>query len=269
MRAPLAAILLLASAASAAHADPAGWYQGSAGRRRSAHLVAIVAGGALYISSETFLKEDLAPSTCRRCGVSSFDGSVRDAAVWEDTGLAAALSNLDGYFLSPVVALGLTVLGAPGGVRGPPGRWMDDTIPIVEAGILAGLINQTVKFAVGRQRPFVHFADSTRAPGIDDNLSFYSGHTTLAFSIATSAGVVAHRRRSQLEPLIWSTGYAFAATTGYLRIAADRHYFTDVITGAVAGAAIGLAVPLLLHPHLGDQIQIVPAGRGIAVLGRF
>ena len=37
------------------------------------------------------------------------------------------------------------------------------------------------------------------------------------------------------------------ATTGYLRIAANQHYFTDVLTGAVVGTGVGLAVPYTLH----------------------
>jgi membrane-associated phospholipid phosphatase len=274
MRRVITAIVLLTSSAAA---DPAHWYDGSPGRRRLTHIAVVVVGGALYFSSETFLKDDLAPATCRRCTPLELDRTARNAAGWEDTALAANLSNLDGYVLAPVVELGLTMLASSGIKDDRPGRWIDDTAPIVEDAVVSGLVNQIVKFGVERQRPFVHFGDPSRPPDVDDNLSFYSGHTTLTFAIAiaiaiaiaTSAGIVAHRRQSRLEPLIWSAGYAFAATTGCLRIAADRHYLTDVATGAVVGTAIGLGVPLLLHPHLGGQVELVPTGREITALGRF
>jgi membrane-associated phospholipid phosphatase len=239
------------SLATPAAAEPAHWYEGSAGHRRLTHIAAAVLGGGLYISSETFLKDDLAPADCRWCDPPGLDRSIRDAAVWRDRDLAGSLSNLSGYVLAPVVGLGLTMLASSGTRADRPARWIDDALPIVEAAVASGLVNQVVKLGVGRQRPFVSYADPGRPADLDDNLSFYSGHTTLTFAIASSAGLVAHRRGYRLEALIWSAGYALAATTGYLRIAADKHYLTDVATGAVVGTAIGLAVPLLLHRHLG------------------
>ena len=274
----LALAVSLAAFTSVAAAEPPSWYEGSAGRRRISHLAAITVGGGLYLSSETFLKDDLVPSACRSCAPWGFDGSVREALLWDEPARAATLSNLSGYLLSPIAGLGLPMIAAftadeTDGVRFE--RWLDDAIPILESAVLSALVNQIVKLSVGRQRPFVHFGDPARPAELDDNLSFYSGHTTLTFAIATSAGVVAHRRGYRLEPLVWSAGYALAAATGYLRIAADKHYLTDVVTGAAAGAALGLAVPLLLHPHLsshtplGSQVSVVPTGNGLAVLGQF
>lgn len=60
----IAAVLLLAGPASA---DPVHWYEGSAERRRAIHLASVVGGGALYLSFETFLKDELVPESCRRC----------------------------------------------------------------------------------------------------------------------------------------------------------------------------------------------------------
>ncbi len=73
-----------------------------------------------------------------------------------------------------------------------------------------------VKKLVGRERPC--------APecGLDDpNASFYSMHTALAFS--TLGG-----------PRL-AVSLPFAITSGGLRIAAGKHYFTDVLVGALAG----------------------------------
>jgi membrane-associated phospholipid phosphatase len=38
-----------------------------------------------------------------------------------------------------------------------------------------------------------------------------------------------------------------ATSVGYLRIAADKHYFSDVMTAAVIGSIVGVGIPLLFH----------------------
>ena len=79
----------------------------------------------------------------------------------------------------------------------------------------------------------------------DDNLSFYSGHTNLAFALVVSAGTIAHIRNYEAEPYIWGFGIPIALFVAYTRIAAQKHYFTDVLIGAVIGSAIGFAIPWL------------------------
>jgi membrane-associated phospholipid phosphatase len=56
-----------------------------------------------------------------------------------------------------------------------------------------------------------------------------------------------------------------AAATGYLRIAADRHYFTDVLAGAALGAGAGLTVPYLMH----REVEVVPTRDGVAIAGSW
>jgi membrane-associated phospholipid phosphatase len=38
-----------------------------------------------------------------------------------------------------------------------------------------------------------------------------------------------------------------AGLVGYFRIAADRHYLTDVLTGALLGTGMGILLPWLFH----------------------
>ncbi|HEY8146421.1 MAG TPA: phosphatase PAP2 family protein, partial [Kofleriaceae bacterium] len=68
----------------------------------------------------------------------------------------------------------------------------------------------------------------------------------LAFSLAVAGGTVASIRGYKTAPVVWSIGLVSAAATGYFRMAADKHYATDVIAGAVTGGAIGFAVPWFL-----------------------
>ncbi len=60
-----------------------------------------------------------------------------------------------------------------------------------------------------------------RRPDGSDRVSFFSEHTTLA-CVAS----------------IHTRGWALCPAVGYMRIAADKHWLTDVGTGALAGAAL-------------------------------
>jgi membrane-associated phospholipid phosphatase len=44
---------------------------------------------------------------------------------------------------------------------------------------------------------------------------------------------------------VWGGCLTAAATTGYLRYAAGRHYPTDILVGAAMGAFVGYLVPTL------------------------
>ena len=259
----LALVFLLAS--STAHAEP--WYSGKYGRSRIVHASVLAAGGFVYIATETFLKSDLAPVQCRWCEPDSVDVSVRNALVWHDTKAAAIISNVTGYVLAPVVGIGLVGLGSITSENPTSGQVFDDVAPILETVVISQLGAQAVKFGAGRQRTFVHFGPL--APHqLDDNVSFFSAHSTLTFGIATSAGMIAHRRRYWVEPYVWSIGMTIAATTAYLRIAADKHYLSDVLAGTAWGIASGLTIPLLMRRPEGG-LTVMPTGNGVALAGIF
>jgi len=262
-------VVAAAAAARPARAEP--WYLGESGARRLTHMVFGAAGAALYVVSETAAKSALAPDHCRWCNVDGLDDRVHRALVWRDPTPAAALSNLTGFGATPVLMLGLTAFSASvaAGDGEATGRIIDDTIPILETVLYSELVVQAVKFSFGRQRPFVHFPlQLNTVPTQEDNLSWFSGHATLTFGFAVSAGLVAHRRGSALEPVIWATGLTLAAATSYLRMAGDKHYLTDVLAGAAWGTASALVIPRLTHA-LPDNLSVVPQGTGLAVAGKF
>jgi membrane-associated phospholipid phosphatase len=162
------------------------------------------------------------------------------------------------------VAIGL--LWAEGWPDRSAERFIDDALPILEATFALAAITQVVKFAVGRERPFAYHSPPERPFEDDDFLSFYSGHTGTTFAIATSAGTVARMRGYRLEPVIWAAGLTIATTTGYLRIAGDKHWFSDVVVGAAVGSAIGLTLPRLLH---GRHLTVAPVRDGVVLSGAF
>jgi membrane-associated phospholipid phosphatase len=259
------AIIMLMSLCTTARAEPKSFREEHPFHRRGTHLAAIVFGGGIYLTTETIGKRAFVPDSCKWCTPPSIDTSVRDSLKWSDTGKARDISDIGSFLIAPGSAVGLVMIASLGTSDSQGLRWIDDTLPIVESALVASLANQAVKIGVARQRPFAHFEDPSVAPTVEDNLSFYSGHTTHAFAFAVSAGVVASKRGYALAPVIWTSGLLIAGTTGYLRIAADKHYFTDVVAGAAAGSAIGVAVPLLFH----SNVLVTPSREGVAVAGAF
>jgi len=227
---------------------------------RKARLAIIGGATAVYITSAILLTDRVAPEECRWCATNALDTAARDAFVWSDRGAAATTSTVTGYFLAPASALGLLALADSSHV-------VDDAMPVLEAALASQIVTQLVKFSVGRQRPYAHFGTGPATPSSEDNLSFTSGHTSIAFAFAVGAGTVAHRRGTRYEPVIWASGLALAAATAYLRIAADKHYLTDTLGGAAIGSAAGLFVPRLTGSL--PEMQVVPGRSGITLAGRF
>ncbi|MDB4962796.1 MAG: phosphoesterase PA-phosphatase related [Myxococcales bacterium] len=256
------AVLVLALP-SPASAEP--WYRGRHGNNRVLHLSISTGLGVAYLASETVLKPSLAPDSCRWCSPPGIDVSVRDSLLWRDTESARLFSHLTGYVAVPVMGIGITALTALSAEDASWGRLIDDTIPIFETVAISQMVTQIAKWSLARQRPFVHYGSSE--PDQDDNMSFWSGHSALAFGVTTSAGMVAHWRGSASEPFIWGIGLPLSAAAGYFRIAGDKHYFTDVVTGAVVGVAAGLTIPRLMRRR-GD-VMLVPQDRGAAIVGSF
>lgn len=209
---------------------------------------------ALWLGSE-WLKDDLARDTCRLCDPNRFDARAQDRLSWSNSEPAGRASNWLGFGILPLgTALGMGAMAIHG--RSPDAFWID-TLLIAEAAFLTADLNQIVKLAVSRERPFVNALDDTekrdtRRPA-DNNLSFFSAHSSVAFSMVVAAGTVASLRGYRAAPWVWAMGLPLAGFTGYLRIASDRHYLSDVLTGAVLGSALGFLIPFFLHPRVDSK----------------
>jgi membrane-associated phospholipid phosphatase len=224
--------------------------------------IPVVAVGGLGLLLATHFQGALAQPSCRWCEPNAFDAGMRSALRWDDTAAAQAMSSVGAFGLAPAVAFGLSALAA--GHDGGMGGYASDAFVIAESTLLAADLHLATKLLLGRQRPSVRFAAPGGPVTAEDNCSFFSGHTTVAFALAVSAGTVASMHDYRLAPLVWASGLSIAATTGYLRVAGDRHYFTDVATGAVLGSLVGFAVPYFLH---GGASQSAVAVGNAAVLG--
>jgi hypothetical protein len=264
-----AAVTALAVATAAARADDV------APPDRAVHVPLTLGLGVVYFVSEGPFKSALSKDTCRWCGPILFDRATRDGLRWDDRDRADLASDVTGYIAAPLVALGGLGLLAHSANRA--GNWFDDGLITLEAAAIAGVVNFAVKAAFARERPFVFALAEDDKPRTDrpqdNNQSFYSGHSTLSMSLAVATGTVARMRGYDRATAIYGVGIALSLTTGYLRIAADKHWATDVITGWATGAAIGYAVPRLLHRRRTDGLTLTAnrsgGGSVISLSGRF
>ena len=109
-----------------------------------------------------------------------------------------------------------------------------------------GLTDLT-KVIVKRKRPYVYneFAEINKKLTKSARASFFSGHTSTVASMyfLTAKLYSDYYPDSKWKPVVWSSAVLIPATTGFLRVKAGKHYFTDVLTGFIVGATIGYLVP--------------------------
>lgn len=164
------------------------------------------------------------------------------------------ITNLGGQY----EAITLGALGAYGWIAGNK-KMQTTTLLASQAYVTSFLMSSAIKFIGGRQRPF--FTDSTRVEanptfhgplykppkdsrGRNTYSSFPSGHTTLAFAAAT-----VYALEYKDKPWVGIVSYSAASLIGLSRITENKHWFTDVATGAVLGYLCGKLVVNNYHRY--------------------
>lgn len=241
-------LLFALSVTPAAHAD------GASVPKRSLngleHTGPWFLGGEVALSTGFFVAVTLAtshPDHCSWCAPPGFDVAVRDALLSNAPSAANAWSNVTLATDGAVALAGVIVpaLALPEA----KGIWALEDSAIVWSSVMTNLaVVQLMKTQLGRLRPATFYGDTRAAvPASEADVSFPSGHSGIAFSLAASASTLAFLRGYESAPYVTATTGALAIATALLRISADRHWATDVITGAGIGSAIGLGLPLLFH----------------------
>tara|TARA_Y100000588_G_C14070398_1_gene845534 strand:- start:168 stop:992 length:825 start_codon:yes stop_codon:yes gene_type:complete len=129
----------------------------------------------------------------------------------------------------------------------------NDVIPIstiwLETMTLNLGITNLTKTLVLRKRPYVYGnrADLIEKQKHDSQRSFFSGHTsTTAASWFMLAKIYQdYYPKDKNLIYIWTLSTIVPAITAYLRVKAGKHFYTDVVTGYLIGAATGLTLPEL------------------------
>lgn len=98
--------------------------------------------------------------------------------------------------------------------------------------------------------------------------SFFSGHTSAAFTIAVFTGEWFSEvyPNSPYQGIVWAASLSAATLEGVLRIAAGKHYPTDVVVGALVGSGISLAV-IQIHKKRNNRFSLwaYPGGAGLTI----
>jgi len=181
----------------------------------------------------------------------------RRAAHISDALLAASLA-------APMVYLtGSTIDDADG----------DRLLIYTESLAINAAIAQGTKRLVQRPRPYRYSKDPevrryAESEGDDGWMSFYSGHASLSFGAAvTGAYLLGASSDNKLSRgLGWGVGMMAATATANLRVRAGKHFYSDVLVGAVVGMAVGYIVPALHadgKPYVPDGQEVLAAGAGI------
>jgi len=141
------------------------------------------------------------------------------------TGAAARVGNAfgDPRYVLPALGAGFVA----GRLAGSP-RLSRVALHAGEAAIVAGGIATALKLALGRRRPSGD-GDADEFRPFSGWNSFPSGHTAVAFAVATAI--------ADETPDLWSDAalYGIAGLTGMARLNDDRHWISDVFAGALVG----------------------------------
>jgi membrane-associated phospholipid phosphatase len=166
------------------------------------------------------------------------DDFFRTAFRRRDGAAAETASDIVTYGVAPAMGLALT-LGAAAADRRADEAPLDMLL-VTEASLAAIAANETFGALLRRPRP-------DASPGDDSLTSFPSGSAASIMGITAASATIATLRGYRLAPLVWIMGTTVGLTATYLRMAADKSYFTDNLAGAAIGMSVGALVPILFH----------------------
>ncbi|MEK7704839.1 MAG: phosphatase PAP2 family protein [Myxococcota bacterium] len=151
-------------------------------------------------------------------------------------------------------------------------RWsreaMADTLVIAESLAVANLATTALKMAVRRPRPSQYGPDEA-SPSVERSVSFPSGHTTAAAagSVAYAMTFALRYPESSSRFAVFAAAAALTAMTGYGRVGAGMHFYSDVVAGAIIGGAIGYLVPRWHRTRTpaSPLVSAAPLGNGVGL----
>lgn len=126
---------------------------------------------------------------------------------------------------------------------GLSGVLLEDAVVYGETLAVNGALVTAVKYIVQRPLPRTYAGDPALVNQPGGYRSFYSGHTSLVVA-ALSATAVTLEARHGTRVWPWLLVAAVGSMVAAERVAAGRHFYSDVAVGALAGAAVGTLVPL-------------------------
>ncbi|MGD8861930.1 MAG: phosphatase PAP2 family protein [Myxococcales bacterium] len=212
-------------------------------------------GGTLFFGSNLYE----GPSEPRWRSQILIDSQARTLLAADTVQGRAAASEASDYLLYGLMAMPfLDSLAVAGAVHGSYDVGFQMAMISMQATFMTKLISGLTKNLVSRERPDVARCDEGEEISCKAQArSFFSGHTASSF---TGAGLVcAHHQNLRLygggagDIAACATALGAAAAVGTLRVVADRHHLSDVVTGATVGLLSGYLLPNLLNYDFGHS----------------
>ena len=117
----------------------------------------------------------------------------------------------------------------------------------VEMNSLTLMATDLTKNLVSRPRPFTYYNAAPLADRMDSDArkSFFSGHTSMTAANSFYAAKMYSDLYpdSRWRPWVWTAAAVLPAITAQQRMAAGKHFLSDVLVGYVVGGFIGYMVP--------------------------
>lgn len=100
--------------------------------------------------------------------------------------------------------------------------------------------------------------------------SFFSGHATAAFTVATFTDQWFRTvyPNSPYAGIVRAGAYSLAAIESMMRVTAGKHYFTDVIVGALVGTGVSLGI-LEIHRNRNEKFSMWIGTNVVGITSRF
>jgi membrane-associated phospholipid phosphatase len=226
--------------------------------------IPVTVGGGLTALARVLFKDNVARRSCpcSSAGLNFFDrGTVGN----KDSSLANTASDLTtAISIAVPPILDLIDVGWNQALG-------EDFMIFAETLAVSQTFQQVANFAVARPRPRAYAStDPVYLASSEAYLSFYSGHVaTVVSALAAASSTLRLRYGEQVWP--WVVTGVVGSSLAVERVLAGSHFPTDVAAGALAGLAIGIAVPWLHARPREQRFSILPTdgGRGLAVATAF
>ena len=222
---------------------------------RETALLVVGAAGQLSGQHRLSHMDPVRPQELDRADLLPFDRWV--AGNWHPRAAVASdvlVWGVGGAMLYADLWHAFAVPGADHDATRPLRPFLEDALILAQAFTWNSGLNLHVRAARVHPRPFVY---GTRAPASERSKreaagSFYSGHASAAFLGAVYVSMVYPRRHPGFEHEAWLWAGSLTTATGVaaLRVAAGKHYPSDVVAGAAAGSLVAWG---FVHLHLKEN----------------
>ena len=207
-------------------------------------------GGLVLWGGTSFVAGSAPPSWCGTASTAPCDASGLNALDRTAVGLWDPKARVAADAITGIVPGALTLFDIlDAGVVHNWRGWMSDAVVISEAVVWDGAVQDIVRRAVRRPRPYMYTPglNPTERDGPEASFSFFSGHTSGTFAMATATAMTYSLRhpRSRWQALVWTLALAGATTEPVLRVLSGDHFPVDCIVGALVGSASGVLFPAL------------------------